>query len=258
MDSLPAACLVSHRPPWGPTMTNPDVTLSIRYRHGEVLEDQACQSVSADLLGSADPWRTFRWYRGQRHYAGTYWSATTRTHVPYESRLELARLLFADFDVSVHGIVAQPFLLKSEVEQKVRKHVPDYFLLTSHGPVVVDVKPRRRLAQPDVAATFAWTQEVVESRGWRYEVWSEPSEQLLENIRFLAGFRRGWLFPPGLLDELRDADLDGASLDKAARCLPGHPEPCVRAAIHHLVWTHELQTDLAGPLRPSAVLRRPV
>ncbi|MEU1048644.1 hypothetical protein ABZ400_26275 [Streptomyces sp. NPDC005897] len=36
--------------------------------------------------------------------------------------MELARLLFADFDVSVHGIVAQPFLLKSEVEQKVCKH----------------------------------------------------------------------------------------------------------------------------------------
>jgi hypothetical protein len=30
--------------------------------------------------------------------------------VMYESRPELARLLFADFDRSVHGIVAQSFL----------------------------------------------------------------------------------------------------------------------------------------------------
>jgi hypothetical protein len=29
-------------------------------------------------------------------------------HVVYESRLELARLIFADFDRSVHRIVAQP------------------------------------------------------------------------------------------------------------------------------------------------------
>lgn len=36
-----------------------------------------------------------------------------RDHVIYESRLELSRLLFADFDPSVHGIVAQPFLLKT-------------------------------------------------------------------------------------------------------------------------------------------------
>ena len=33
----------------------------------------------------------------------------------YESRLELARLLFADFDRRVKHIVAQPFLLRTKV-----------------------------------------------------------------------------------------------------------------------------------------------
>jgi hypothetical protein len=42
---------------------------------------------------------------------GSNWSATEDRHVIYDSRLELARLLFADFDRSVHGICAQPFLL---------------------------------------------------------------------------------------------------------------------------------------------------
>ena len=42
---------------------------------------------------------------------GSKWSATEGRHVIYESRLELARLLFADFDRSVHRICAQPFLL---------------------------------------------------------------------------------------------------------------------------------------------------
>jgi hypothetical protein len=41
--------------------------------------------------------------------AGGYWSATEGRHVIYESRLELARLLFSDFDRSVHRICAQPF-----------------------------------------------------------------------------------------------------------------------------------------------------
>jgi hypothetical protein len=36
--------------------------------------------------------------------------------VIHESRLELARPLFADFDSSVRGIVARPSLLKAEVE----------------------------------------------------------------------------------------------------------------------------------------------
>ncbi|WP_406310256.1 hypothetical protein [Streptomyces sp. NBC_00623] len=77
-----------------------------------------------------------------------------RDHVIYESRLELSRLLFADFDPSVRG-VAQPFLLKAVVEGQARKHIPDYISTTDQGPVVVDVKPHCRLSTPVVAFTFA-------------------------------------------------------------------------------------------------------
>ncbi|MFJ7492411.1 hypothetical protein ACIQZB_14375 [Streptomyces sp. NPDC097727] len=73
----------------------------------------------------AAPWRTFRWYKGQKHYSGIYWSTTVRDHVIYESRLGSARLLFADFDAAVRFVVAQPFLLKAEVDGKLRKHIPD-------------------------------------------------------------------------------------------------------------------------------------
>ncbi|GLV77082.1 TnsA-like heteromeric transposase endonuclease subunit [Streptomyces hygroscopicus] len=228
------------------------VTVSVRLRDDEVVDDRAWSIASIDLLCSATPWRTFRWYRGQKHYSGTYWSATMRDHVIYESRLELARLLFADFDPSVRDIVAQPFLLKAVVGGEVCKHIPDYFLITEHGPVVVDVKP----SAPVVAFTFAWTRQAVESRGWRYEVWSEPPEAELENIRFLAGYRRQWLFAPELLDEVRRVDLEGVALGRAVRCLPDLPEPTVRAAIHHLLWAHDLRTDLTQPLSPAGVLRR--
>ena len=51
--------------------------------------------------------------RGQAHYPGYYWSATAGGHVIYESRLELARLLLADFDPDVTAIAAQPFLLRA-------------------------------------------------------------------------------------------------------------------------------------------------
>ncbi|MFH9658165.1 TnsA-like heteromeric transposase endonuclease subunit [Streptomyces sp. NPDC017248] len=122
--------------------------------------------------------------------------------------------------------------------------------------MVVDVKPLHRLFKPEVALTFDWTREAVESRGWKYEVWSEPPAVELENIRFLAGYRRDWLFSAEALEELWDADLDGLLLGQATRCLPNHPEPHVRAAIHHLLWTQALVTDLDRPLGPSHVLRR--
>ncbi|MFC8726549.1 TnsA-like heteromeric transposase endonuclease subunit [Streptomyces bacillaris] len=127
-------------------------------------------------------------------------------------RPELGRLLFADFAPEVRRIVAQPFLLKADIDGKVRKHIPDYLLLTDAGPLVVDVKPRHRLEKPEVVFTFSWTREAVTSRGWRYEVWSEPDPAVLENIRFLAGYRRDWLFDPGLVGALRAADLDGMLL----------------------------------------------
>ncbi|MFF0813319.1 TnsA-like heteromeric transposase endonuclease subunit [Streptomyces albogriseolus] len=206
-------------------------------------------------LAEAAPWRTFRSYRGQQHFSGAYWSATLRDHVIYESRLELARLLFADFDPSVWGIVAQPFLMKVEVDGKVRRHVPDFLLMTRDGPKVVDVKPFHRLSEPTVGFTFGWARQLVEARGWPYEVWSEPPQARLENIRFLAGYRRPWLFRTDLLEAVLGAGLDGVPLGEASSLFSAHERPQVQAAVHHLLWTGHLVTDLDGALHPSHVLR---
>ncbi|MFJ6139430.1 TnsA endonuclease N-terminal domain-containing protein [Kitasatospora sp. NPDC092286] len=90
----------------------------------------------------------------------------------------------------VRHILAQPFLIKADIEGKVRKHIPDYLLISDDGPVVVDVKSRSRVAKPEVAFTFAWNRRVVEARGWRYVVWSEPVQAELENIRLARRISR--------------------------------------------------------------------
>src|SRR5207248_9633915 len=77
-------------------------------------------------------------------------------------------------------------------------------------------------------------------RGWRFEVRSEPPPVRLENLRFLAGYRRDWLFDPVLLADLRAADLHGVRLGAAFGCLPGRPEPVVRSAALHLSWSGHL------------------
>ena len=63
------------------------------------------RDVRARQVVAAVPWRGTPSARGA-HYPGCYWSATTSTHVIYESRLELARLLIADFDPAVTAIAA--------------------------------------------------------------------------------------------------------------------------------------------------------
>lgn len=222
---------------------------------GEQRSILAKDAGPSDLYAAA-PWRTFRWYFGQRHYSGTYWSATKHDHVIYESRLELAALLLADFDRAVRGIAAQPFQLMAEVDGKARRHILDYMLDTIDGPVVIDVVRRERLSKPKIQLLCSWTRQILDSVGWSYEMVSEPDAVRLANIRFLAGYRRGWLVNEPILDELRacSADLVGTSIGDAERRIVGRPLPLVRSAVLHMLWTQEFTADLNHPLERSTIL----
>ncbi|MFB6980746.1 TnsA-like heteromeric transposase endonuclease subunit [Streptomyces scopuliridis] len=232
------------------------VSVRLRRPEGGESERRAWPSVRVDVFEPSVPWRTFRWVHGQKHYSGTYWSATMRAHVVYESRLELTRLLYGDFDPAVTAIYAQPFLLSAEVDGGCRSHVPD-FLMVRDGdvPLVVDVKPRHLLTAPKVAFSLSWAREVVESRGWEFQVWTEPPEAELANLRFLAGYRRDWLFDPELLAEVREMGLVGARLGEAFRAFPGREPELVRSAVLHLLWGRHLVTDLDTPLSARHELR---
>jgi hypothetical protein len=232
------------------------VQVSVRAADDSSSDSLDWSRVSAEWLTAASPWRTFRWYKEQRHFSGSYWSATMSDHVIYESRLELARLLYADFDRAVQSILAQPFLLKAQIAGQVRRHVPDFLLVTDAGPVVVDVKPRQYLGKEKTAFTLAWCRAAVEDRGWEYEVWSEPPDAELANLRLLAGYRRKWLFDPVLLDALTGADFDGARLRDVSAAIVGWPRRLVWAHLLHLIWSHVYSVDLSTVLSGDHVLSR--
>lgn len=230
----------------------------VEYRSadGEVCARSAARVPLNALFGAA-PWRTFRWYEGQRHYSGLYWAATESNHVAYESRLELSALLMADFDLSVHRIKSQPFRLVAFVNGRTHRHVPDYLLGTDSGPRVVDVVRRERVEQPKIAMLCAWTKRVVESLSWQYEVVSEQPPVLLTSVRFLAGCRRERFINQPVLRHLRSrvGDLDGMRIDDALqRFSEDFPQPLVRSALMHMLWHQELIIDLAQQLRPTTVL----
>lgn len=235
-------------------------TATVAYRPAAGEERSvSAEKVSPAALFQAAPWRTFRWYFGQRHYSGTYWSATERDHVIYESRLELANLLLADFDPAVHHIVAQPFSLCAVVDGQARKHVPDYLWGSDSGPVVVDVVRAERMAQPKVAVLCTWTRRIIESLGWSYLVVHEPHRIRLSNVRFLAGYRREWLINQSIVGEIRCriGQFAGMSIADAEQMVEGYPRQLVRPAFMHLLWCHECRVDLDVPLRPSTVLEVP-
>jgi hypothetical protein len=80
------------------------------------------------------------------------------SHFISESRLELARLLLANFDPGVTAIAAQPFLLQARpAGRRALRHVPDFLLVHADEFVrVVNVKPADKLAEPRIAEALAW------------------------------------------------------------------------------------------------------
>ncbi|MGP6206387.1 TnsA-like heteromeric transposase endonuclease subunit, partial [Microbacterium sp. F2] len=121
------------------------------------------------VFAAAVPWREFRWYRKQRHFSGSYWSATMQAPVGYESRLEYANLLLCDFDPRVDWILSQPFLMEGDDHGTTRRHIPDYLIShTDRLVCVVDVKPAAKLQVPAVRDSLDWTRREVEAHGWEY------------------------------------------------------------------------------------------
>src|SRR3546814_21034826 len=109
--------------------------------------------------------------RKQRHFSGSYWSATMEAPVGYESRLEYVNLLLADFDPRVVWILSQPFLVDGDDRGTARKHVPDYLLIhADDSACVIDVKPAEKLSRPKVRDSLAWSRRVIEAHGWEYRV----------------------------------------------------------------------------------------
>jgi hypothetical protein len=223
---------------------------SVRLVDGSTREMPLAELTAAAVL-SAVPWRSIRSHRGQRHLPGWYWSATTGGHLVYESRLELARLLLADFDPGVVGIAAQPFL----VQDADRRHVPDFLLRRVDGSVViVNVKPAEQLEVERVADALAWAGRVFRERGWEHEVWSGADAQLMANVRFLAGYRRSALIEPAIETAAiwsAGTVLTIAAAEAALRSV-GMVEP--RVVVLGLVWSGRLRADLRQPLMSDSDL----
>ncbi|WP_371749548.1 TnsA-like heteromeric transposase endonuclease subunit [Streptomyces sp. NBC_01283] len=232
-------------------------TASIRYEDAQVREVPLQKLRLADFAESV-PWRDVRSVRGMTHYSGKYSSATTGGQVVYESRLELARLLLADFDPVVQGIFAQPCRLTARVGDGVRHHVPDFLLVMQSGAAqVVNVKPSARLQDPKIAEALAWPGELIRQHGWEYEIWSEADRVLLENVRFLAGYRRRGVVPDAEVERAWEQLVDGEELGLAERRLAGgRPPEEARPPLLALLWSGRLTTDLSRPLSGESVLRR--
>lgn len=137
----------------------------------------------------AVPARSFRWSRGQGHFPGWWWLATTGRHVGYESWLERDHLMLLDFDPAVTAVASQPFWLHWHDGRRSRRHAPDFFARLADGTgVVVDVRADDRIGPQDAEA-FEVTARACASAGWEFRRVGTVDPVLAANVRWLSRYR---------------------------------------------------------------------
>lgn len=216
-------------------------------RHAVALED-AARIDFAQVRGFRRPSA----YRGQRNFPGWWWSATTRSHVVYESWLERHHIIEADRDPRVAGIAGQPFQLTWPEGRKQVRHVPDLFcrLLDGQG-VVTDCRPIDMIDEK-FRRSAAITAAACVVIGWRFRVASEPDPIWAANLRWLAGYRHPRFGDERLEAEILDLFTSPRPLAQAGQ-RAGDPIR-ILPVVFHLLWRARLSAELSRPLGLGTIL----
>ena len=176
----------------------------------------------------AVPVRAFRWSRGQRHFPGWWWLATTARHVGYESWLERDHLMLLDFDPAVTAVSSQPFWLHWHDGRRSRRHAPDFFARLADGTgVVIDVRADDRI-EPQDAEAFGVTAAACRNAGWQFRRVGVIDPVLAANVRWLSRYRHPRCAgTPEVTEALRLAFAVRRACGRG-RPVPGTAWPCCR------------------------------
>src|SRR6266704_1302444 len=205
-----------------------------------------------ELFEEAMPCRRFSSYKGQRHFPGHYWFATTGQHVGYESLLEREHLTLLDFDLDVAAVAAQPFMLLWPEGRRLARHIPDFFVRHANGGVsIVDVKPKAAMSDQD-RSVFSVVNEACALAGWRHRVWHEPAPRLMRNIEWLAGYRRALCHDPRIANSLFAACSSPTPLGEVVATHSVAEQ--ARPVLYHLMWQQQIGCDLTARLSDLSLI----
>lgn len=177
--------------------------------------------------------------------------------VAFEQLLELDSLYLFEFAPQVVDIREQPFKLSYAMGNKIRRYTPDYALTFRDGSVlVVEVKPERSLAKPEVREKLLHVQESMARQGHQFIVLSSASIRAphrLDNLKQLHRYLRQSLplETRRTLRQFKDrlAGQPLLTLDGLTQAL-GSPE----SVALHLLAHGELSCDLDQPLTLNTLI----
>ena len=212
---------------------------------------EACGGV---LFEDVAPVRSFRWSRGQQHFPGWWWLATTGCHVGYESWLERDHLMLLDFDPAIRAVSSQPFWLHWKDGRRNRRHAPDFFARLAGGTgVVIDVRADDRI-EPEDAEAFDVTARACAAAGWEFRRAGVIDPVLAANVRWLSRYRHPRCAGrPGIAEALRRAFAGPACLSAGAA--GAGDNLAVLPVLFHLMWRRVLTADPnSAPLSSSSLV----
>lgn len=155
-------------------------------------------------------------------------------HVGYESWLERDQAMLLDFDCEVVAFAAQPFWLRFTGERGPRSHAPDFFARRSDGSaVVIDCRPDDRI-RPSDTESFDATARACEEVGWGYQRDGSAEAVLLENVRWLSGYRNPRFADEPTTRRLRAEFADGRALMEGVEAVG--ERLLTLPVLFHLLW----------------------
>ncbi|MHB8695477.1 MAG: TnsA-like heteromeric transposase endonuclease subunit [Solirubrobacteraceae bacterium] len=209
--------------------------------------------MSLALLRGCEPVRSPGAYQRQRHMPGRWFSTTTGGFLEYESLLERDWMLLMDFDREVEWICEQPLRLRYVRDGRPASHVPDLLVWRQGAPELCDVKSQERVDDLMFRAQVEATGLACAGAGIGYRVLSEPEQQLLANVRWLAGFRERPADPDGERARILTALAAGSCT--VAELVSGAREPMLaRPVLMHLLWASDALVDLSTPIGEDSVV----
>ena len=193
-------------------------------------------------------------YPRRRNYEGYYWFSRTGRHLWYESLTEYSALMWLDFSQSIVGISTQPLRI---LFADGTSHYPDVFTVLRDGTQsLYDVRPES-LIDDRATATFAKTAILCQRIGWPYQVLGEFDPPMRHNLEWLAAYRHPRYKPPPAIRETALEFLsEPAPLVEVARAVSSGSPAFSIHFVYHLLWTREIQADLARPLSWNMTLER--
>ena len=111
-----------------------------------------------------------------------YFKCSTKSKKPiayYRSLFELNALNYLEAHNQIVKYQIEPFRVSYEYEEKTRYYVVDFWIQTTKGEFIIEIKPSCHVSHPKNNAKFSAAKKFAEEKGWSFEIWTEKTHPFL-------------------------------------------------------------------------------